>query len=129
MMLEAKDIIIVVGYEMAVAKAQYAIADLIQQLRNKGIRVRFCIHPVAGRMPGQMNVLLADAKVPYDIVKEMEEVNDDFPEADLCLVVGANDTVNSAAIDDPHSSIAGMPVCHVWNAKQVVIMKRSMATG
>ena len=128
-LVESKDIIITVGYGMAVAKAQYAIAELVAMLRAKGNRVRFCIHPVAGRMPGQMNVLLAEAKVPYDIVKEMDEINDEFDDCDLCLVIGANDTVNSAALDDPASGIAGMPVCHVWKAKQVVVMKRSLNVG
>ncbi len=128
-MLQSKNIIIVVGYGMAVAKAQYAIADIVKKLTAKGNKVQFCIHPVAGRMPGQMNVLLAEAKVPYDIVMEMDEVNEEFEETDLCLVIGANDTINSAALDDPNSSIAGMPVCHVWKAKQVVVMKRSLATG
>jgi NAD(P) transhydrogenase len=128
-MIQSKNIIIVVGYGMAVAKAQYAIADLVKKLTAKGNKVQFCIHPVAGRMPGQMNVLLAEAKVPYDIVKEMDEVNEEFEEADLCIVIGANDTINSAALDDPNSSIAGMPVCHVWKAKQVVVMKRSLASG
>ena len=128
-MIQSKHIIIVVGYGMAVAKAQYAIADLVKKLTAKGNNVQFCIHPVAGRMPGQMNVLLAEAHVPYDIVKEMDEVNDEFEDCDLCLVIGANDTINSAALDDPNSSIAGMPVCHVWKAKQVVVMKRGMAAG
>ncbi len=128
-LVESKNIIIVVGYGMAVAKAQYPIANIVQMLRKKGNNVRFCIHPVAGRMPGQMNVLLAEANVPYDIVKEMDEINEEFSECDLCLVVGANDTINSAALDDPNSSIAGMPVCHVWEAKQTVIMKRGMSSG
>jgi NAD(P) transhydrogenase len=128
-LVQSKNIIITVGYGMAVAKAQYAIAEIVRLVRKHGNKVQFCIHPVAGRMPGQMNVLLAEAKVPYDIVKEMDEVNEEFEDADLCLVVGANDTINSAALDDPNSSIAGMPVCHVWKAKQVVVMKRSMASG
>jgi len=128
-LVESKDIIIVVGYGMAVAKAQYSIAELVRMLRAKGNKVRFCIHPVAGRMPGQMNVLLAEAKVPYDIVKEMDEINDEFDHCDLCLVIGANDTINSAALDDPHSGIAGMPVCHVWKSRQVVVMKRSLNVG
>jgi NAD(P) transhydrogenase len=128
-MVNCKDIIIVVGYGMAVAKAQYDIAEVVKMLAANGTRVRFCIHPVAGRMPGQMNVLLAEANVPYDIVLEMDEVNEEFKAADLCLVIGANDTVNSAALNDPNSSIAGMPVCHVWESEQVIIMKRSMASG
>merc|ERR1711959_813087 len=106
----AKNVVIVPGYGMAVAKAQYAIADIVNKLKEKNIKVRFAIHPVAGRMPGQMNVLLAEAGVPYDIVLEMEEINDDFPDTDVTLVIGANDTVNSAAIEDPNSIIAGMPV-------------------
>ena len=121
--------IIVPGYGLAVAKAQYAIADMVENLTDRGIKVRFAIHPVAGRMPGQLNVLLAEAGVPYEIVEEMEEINEDFGETDTVLVIGANDTVNSAAIDDPNSIIAGMPVLEVWNAKNVVIMKRSMAAG
>ena len=117
------------GYGLAVAKAQYAIADMVENLTDRGIKVRFAIHPVAGRMPGQLNVLLAEAGVPYDYVLEMEEINDDFPNTDVALVVGANDTVNSAAEDDPTSIIAGMPVLRVWNAKQVIVMKRSMGAG
>lgn len=118
----------VVGYGMAVAKAQYAISDFVKALRAKGINVRFAIHPVAGRMPGQCNVLLAEASVPYDIVLEMDEINDDFPETDVTLVIGANDTVNPIALE-PGSAIAGMPVLHAWKSKQVVIMKRGMASG
>jgi NAD(P) transhydrogenase len=102
---------------------------MVKNLTDRGIKVRFAIHPVAGRMPGQLNVLLAEAGVPYEIVEEMEEINEDFGETDTVLVIGANDTVNSAAIDDPNSIIAGMPVLEVWNAKNVVIMKRSMAAG
>jgi NAD(P) transhydrogenase len=113
---------------MAVAKAQYAISDFVKALRAKGINVRFAIHPVAGRMPGQCNVLLAEASVPYDIVLEMDEINDDFPETDVTLVIGANDTVNPIALE-PGSAIAGMPVLHAWKSKQVVIMKRGMASG
>lgn len=113
---------------MAVAKAQYAISDFVAALRAKGINVRFAIHPVAGRMPGQCNVLLAEASVPYDIVLEMDEINDDFPETDVTLVIGANDTVNPIAME-PGSSIAGMPVLHAWKSKNVVIMKRGMASG
>jgi NAD(P) transhydrogenase len=125
----AKKVIIVPGYGLAVAKAQYAVADMTKSLRNAGVDVQFAIHPVAGRMPGQLNVLLAEAGVPYDIVHEMDEINDDFKDTDVVLVIGANDTVNSAAEDDPNSIIAGMPVIRVWNAKQVVVMKRTMGTG
>jgi len=125
----AGSVIIVPGYGLAVAKAQYAIADMVKNLTDRGINVRFGIHPVAGRMPGQLNVLLAEAGVPYDVVLEMEEINDDFPDTDVVLVIGANDTVNSAAIDDPNSIIAGMPVLEVWKSKNVIIMKRSMAAG
>jgi NAD(P) transhydrogenase len=126
---EAKSVIIVPGYGLAVAKGQFAIAEVTRMLREHGVNVRFGIHPVAGRMPGQLNVLLADAGVSYDIVLEMEEINEDFPETDVVLVVGANDTINSAALTDPNSVIAGMPVLHVWESKQVVVMKRSMASG
>jgi NAD(P) transhydrogenase len=125
----SRNVIIVPGYGLAVAKAQYAVADMTRALKEQGVNVRFGIHPVAGRMPGQLNVLLAEAGVPYDIVLEMEEINEDFAETDTVLVIGANDTVNSAALEDPNSVIAGMPVLHVWNAKQVVVMKRSMASG
>jgi NAD(P) transhydrogenase subunit beta len=114
---------------MAVAQAQYPVYEMSQALKDKGIDVRFAIHPVAGRLPGHMNVLLAEAKVPYDIVLGMDEINDDFPETDVVLVIGANDTVNPAAADDPTSPIAGMPVLEVWNAKQVIVFKRSMNTG
>lgn len=113
---------------MAVAKAQYAISDFVKALRAKGINVRFAIHPVAGRMPGQCNVLLAEASVPYDIVLEMDEINDDFSDTDVTLVIGANDTVNPIALE-PGSSIAGMPVLHAWKSKNVIIMKRGMASG
>ena len=126
---EAKTVVITPGYGMAVAQAQYPVYEITRALQNKGIEVRFAIHPVAGRLPGHMNVLLAEAKVPYDIVLGMEEINDDFPETDVVLVIGANDTVNPAAAEDPNSPIAGMPVCEVWNAKQVVVFKRSMNTG
>jgi len=129
MMIDANSIIIVPGYGLAVAKGQYAIADVVNQLRAEGTDVKFGIHPVAGRMPGQLNVLLAEAGVPYDVVMEMDEINDDFGATDLTLVVGANDTVNSAAIEDPNSIIAGMPVLHVWNSGQVIVMKRSMGAG
>ena len=114
---------------MAVAQAQYPVADLVRKLRDRGIEVRFGIHPVAGRLPGHMNVLLAEAKVPYDIVLEMDEINDDFKDTSVVLVIGANDTVNPAAAEDPSSPIAGMPVLHVWEATDVVVFKRSMATG
>jgi NAD(P) transhydrogenase len=124
----AESVIIVVGYGMAVAKAQYAISDITRMLRSKGINVRFAIHPVAGRMPGQCNVLLAEASVPYDIVLEMDEINDDFADTDVTLVIGANDTVNPIALE-PGSPIAGMPVLHAWKSKQVVVMKRSLASG
>jgi NAD(P) transhydrogenase subunit beta len=125
----ASSVIIAPGYGMAVAQAQSAVADLTTKLRARGVDVRFAIHPVAGRLPGHMNVLLAEAKVPYDIVFEMDEINEDFPGTDVVLVIGANDTVNPAALDDPSSPIAGMPVLHVWEAGQVIIFKRSMATG
>ncbi|KAF2714321.1 NAD(P) transhydrogenase-like protein [Pleomassaria siparia CBS 279.74] len=124
----AENVIIVVGYGMAVAKAQYAISDFTKYLRSKGVNVRFAIHPVAGRMPGQCNVLLAEASVPYDIVLEMDEINDDFGDTDVTLVIGANDTVNPIAME-PGSAIAGMPVLHAWKSKQVVVMKRGMASG
>merc|ERR1712012_679281 len=126
---DAKNIIIVPGYGLAVAKGQYPVAEMVNLLRKKGKNVRFGIHPVAGRMPGQLNVLLAEAGVPYDVVLEMDEINDDFPETDLVLVIGANDTVNSAAEDDPNSIIAGMPVLRVWKSDQVVVMKRSLGVG
>jgi len=126
---EAKSVIIVPGYGMAVAKAQYPIKEIVEILRSKGANVRFGIHPVAGRMPGQMNVLLAEAGVPYDIVHEMEELNHDFDATDVALVLGANDTVNSAAEEDPKSPIAGMPVLRVWKAKHCIVMKRSLGIG
>lgn len=126
---DAKNIIIVPGYGLCVAKAQYPIAEMVDILRKKGKHVRFGIHPVAGRMPGQLNVLLAEAGVPYDIVLEMDELNEDFPETDLVLVIGANDTVNSAAEEDPNSIIAGMPVLRVWLSQQVIVMKRSLGVG
>jgi NAD(P) transhydrogenase subunit beta len=125
----ASSVVITPGYGMAVAQAQYPVADLTDRLRKRGINVRFGIHPVAGRLPGHMNVLLAEAKVPYDIVLEMDEINDDLPDTDVVLVIGANDTVNPSAEDDPGSPIAGMPVIQVWKAHEVVIFKRSMATG
>lgn len=129
LLTEAREVIIVPGYGMAVAQAQGVISEITKRLRAKGIKVRFAIHPVAGRLPGHMNVLLAEAKVPYDIVMEMDEINADFPNTDAVLVVGANDIVNPSAQDDPNSPIAGMPVLEVWKAKTVVVFKRSMATG
>nr|WP_275445501.1 Re/Si-specific NAD(P)(+) transhydrogenase subunit beta [Microbacterium aurum] len=126
---DARSVIITPGYGMAVAQAQYPVADLTKRLRERGVTVRFGIHPVAGRLPGHMNVLLAEAKVPYDIVLELDEINEDFAEADVVLVIGANDTVNPAAAEDPGSPIAGMPVLHVWEARNVVVFKRSMASG
>ena len=129
MLREAKNVIIVPGYGMAVAQAQHTVFEITQHLREKGVNVRFGIHPVAGRMPGHMNVLLAEAKVPYDIVMEMDEINEDFPDTDVAMVIGANDIVNPAAQEDPGSPIAGMPVLEVWKAKTSVVMKRSMASG
>ena len=126
---DADQVVIVPGYGMAVAQAQYPIAAISEKLRARGVKVRFAIHPVAGRMPGHMNVLLAEAKVPYDIVLEMDEINDDFPDTDVAMVIGANDIVNPAAQDDPTSPIAGMPVLEVWKAKTSIVMKRSMASG
>jgi NAD(P) transhydrogenase subunit beta len=129
LLTHASSVVITPGYGMAVAQAQYPVADLTAKLRERGVDVRFGIHPVAGRLPGHMNVLLAEAKVPYDIVLEMDEINDDFPETDVVLVIGANDTVNPSAAEDPSSPIAGMPVLQVWNAKDVVVFKRSMNAG
>ena len=126
---ESKNVIIVPGYGMAVAQAQHTVFEITKLLREKGVNVRFGIHPVAGRMPGHMNVLLAEAKVPYDIVLEMDELNEDFPDTDVVMVIGANDIVNPAAQDDPTSPIAGMPVLEVWKAKTSIVMKRSMASG
>ncbi|PWC12530.1 Re/Si-specific NAD(P)(+) transhydrogenase subunit beta [Brenneria corticis] len=125
----SSSVIITPGYGMAVAQAQYPVHDITAKLRARGINVRFGIHPVAGRLPGHMNVLLAEAKVPYDIVLEMDEINDDFSATDTVLVIGANDTVNPAAQEDPHSPIAGMPVLEVWKAQNVIVFKRSMNTG
>lgn len=129
MLADAKTVVITPGYGMATAQAQYAVADMTKKLRDKGVNVRFGIHPVAGRLPGHMNVLLAEAKVPYDIVLEMDEINPHLPDTDVVLVIGANDTVNPAALEEPSSPIAGMPVLEVWNARHVVVFKRSMATG
>ncbi|MFQ1022836.1 Re/Si-specific NAD(P)(+) transhydrogenase subunit beta [Avibacterium avium] len=129
MLKNASSVIITPGYGMAVAQAQYPVAEITQKLRDRGVNVRFGIHPVAGRLPGHMNVLLAEAKVPYDVVLEMDEINDDFADTDVVLVIGANDTVNPAAMDDPNSPIAGMPVLEVWKATNVVVFKRSMAVG
>ena len=129
LLTSADSVIITPGYGMAVAQAQYGVADLTRKLRERGVDVRFGIHPVAGRLPGHMNVLLAEAKVPYDIVLEMDEINDDFSDTAVVLVIGANDTVNPAATEDPSSPIAGMPVLTVWDADDVIVFKRSMATG
>ena len=129
MLAGASSVVITPGYGMAVAQAQYPVAELTQRLRDRGVAVRFGIHPVAGRLPGHMNVLLAEAKVPYDIVLEMDEINDDLADTDVVLVIGANDTVNPAAAEDPSSPIAGMPVLRVWEARNVVVFKRSMASG
>ncbi|KGL52131.1 Re/Si-specific NAD(P)(+) transhydrogenase subunit beta [Pantoea ananatis] len=129
MLKSSTSVIITPGYGMAVAQAQYPVAKITEKLRARGIKVRFGIHPVAGRLPGHMNVLLAEAKVPYDVVLEMDEINDDFSDTDTVLVIGANDTVNPAAQDDPGSPIAGMPVLEVWKAQNVIVFKRSMNTG
>lgn len=126
---EAKSVVIVPGYGMAVAQAQHTVNEIVQLLRGRGVNVRFAIHPVAGRMPGHMNVLLAEAKVPYDIVMEMDEINEDFPDTDVVMVIGANDIVNPGAQEDPNSPIAGMPVLEVWKANTSIVMKRSMASG
>ncbi|MDH3671756.1 MAG: Re/Si-specific NAD(P)(+) transhydrogenase subunit beta [Gammaproteobacteria bacterium] len=129
LLLDAKEVMIIPGYGMAVAQAQHTVHDLTKTLRDKGVNVRFGIHPVAGRMPGHMNVLLAEARVPYDIVFEMSEINDDFPNIDVTIVVGANDIVNPDALEDPHSPIAGMPVMECWKGKTSIVLKRSMASG
>ncbi|MCM3054247.1 Re/Si-specific NAD(P)(+) transhydrogenase subunit beta [Caldibacillus thermoamylovorans] len=129
MLKGSSSVIITPGYGMAVAQAQYPVAEITKKLCDQGVNVRFGIHPVAGRLPGHMNVLLAEAKVPYDIVLDMEEINDDFPETDTVLVIGANDTVNPAAIENPSGPIGGMPVLEVWKAKNVIVMKRSMSAG
>ena len=128
-MSTAKNIIIVPGYGLCVAKAQYPIAEMVAMLTKMGKNVRFGIHPVTGRMPGQLNVLLAEVGVPYDIVQEMDELNDDFPNTDLSLIIGANATVNSVAEEDPNSIIAGMSVLRVWQSKQSIVMKRSLGVG
>ncbi|MBF0191132.1 MAG: Re/Si-specific NAD(P)(+) transhydrogenase subunit beta [Magnetococcales bacterium] len=129
MLRDSKNVVIIPGYGMAVAQAQHTVFEITQFLRGKGINVRFAIHPVAGRMPGHMNVLLAEAKVPYDIVMEMDEINEDFPSTDVAMVIGANDIVNPSAMEDPNSPIAGMPVLEVWKAETSIVMKRSMASG
>ncbi|MEM1253751.1 MAG: Re/Si-specific NAD(P)(+) transhydrogenase subunit beta [Cyanobacteria bacterium P01_H01_bin.21] len=129
LLTDAQNVIITPGYGMAVAQAQHAVSEITQLLMKRGVNVRFGIHPVAGRLPGHMNVLLAEANVPYDIVLEMDEINEDFPETDVVLVIGANDTVNPSAMEDPESPIAGMPVLEVWKARHVVVMKRGMSTG
>jgi NAD(P) transhydrogenase subunit beta len=128
-LMDAQSIIIVPGYGMAVAQAQGAVSEITRRLRDKGKNVRFAIHPVAGRLPGHMNVLLAEAKVPYDIVLEMDEINNDFSDTDMVIILGANDIVNPAAQDDPNSPIAGMPVLEVWKAGQVIISKRGQGRG
>jgi NAD(P) transhydrogenase subunit beta len=126
---DAKEVMIIPGYGMAVAQAQHVVYEITQKLRGQGVNVRFGIHPVAGRMPGHMNVLLAEAKVPYDIVFEMDEINDDFPDVDVSMVIGANDIVNPSALTDPEGPIGGMPVLECWKGKTTIVLKRSMATG
>ena len=125
----SKEIMIVPGYGMAVAQAQHIVCEITKILRDQGINVRFGIHPVAGRMPGHMNVLLAEARVPYDIVFEMDEINEEFPDIDVSIVIGANDIVNPSAQEEPDSPIAGMPVLEVWKGRTTIVLKRSMATG
>ena len=129
LLADAKEVMIIPGYGMAVAQAQHVVNEITKTLRDKGVNVRFGIHPVAGRMPGHMNVLLAEAKVPYDIVFEMDEINDDFPDVDVSIVIGANDIVNPSALTDPDGPIGGMPVLECWNGKISIVLKRSMATG
>jgi NAD(P) transhydrogenase subunit beta len=129
LLAEAHKVVIVPGYGMAVAQAQHAVFELTEALRARGTDVRFAIHPVAGRMPGHMNVLLAEANVPYDIVFELDEINGDFPDVDVAIVIGANDIVNPSALEVPDSPIAGMPVLEVWKSRQAIVLKRSMATG
>jgi NAD(P) transhydrogenase subunit beta len=129
MLANAKQVMIIPGYGMAVAQAQHIVFEITETLRKKGVNVRFGIHPVAGRMPGHMNVLLAEARVPYDIVFEMEEINEDFPDVDVSIVIGANDIVNPSAAEDPTSPIAGMPVLECWKSKHTIVLKRGMATG
>ena len=129
MLENAKEVMIIPGYGMAVAKAQQIVAQLTNSLLARGVNVRFAIHPVAGRMPGHMNVLLAEAKVPYDIVFAMDEVNDDFPNVDVSLVIGANDIVNPSALENPDGPIGGMPVLECWKGHMTIVLKRSMATG
>ena len=129
LLLDAREVMIIPGYGMAVAQAQHTVNEITQVLRQKGVNVRFGIHPVAGRMPGHMNVLLAEAKVPYDIVFEMDEINEDFPDIDASIVIGANDIVNPSALEDPNSPIAGMPVLECWKGRTTIVLKRSMATG
>jgi NAD(P) transhydrogenase subunit beta len=129
LLAEAKEVMIIPGYGMAVAQAQHIVCEITKALKAKKVNVRFGIHPVAGRMPGHMNVLLAEARVPYDIVYEMEEINDDFPNIDVSVVIGANDIVNPSALTDPDSPIAGMPVLECWKGTTTIVLKRGMATG